>query len=159
MSATSNSTDPVQATVDLLEGAASSVWTHADPDVFNRWETTQQHREQYAQPAIYVWSPIEGTFDRLSADNAYLDETQTIECSVWVLNDASENSAKKCADYGDDLIQFLSSYGNDNEAKTSFHGVNPTNVNDLRAENIPRQSDHFLVEVQAEFDNLRETGV
>lgn len=152
MSATSASTDPVQAVADLLSGAASSVWTNADPQVKLLWDYSQQQREGENDPTLYVWSPVEGTLEPFDAKFSRMDETQTVEISVWTFDKADT------AQYSSDVIQFLSEYGTDNEANTEFHQLRPVSENDLRSEHIRRKTDHFVTNVTVEVTQLRDSG-
>jgi len=152
MSATSTAGDPVQAVVDLLNGAQSSVWTNQAPEVYLQWDVTQRGRETNNNPALYVWSPVEGTFDPLAADYTRLDEEQTIEIDVWTLD------PEITATVATDVIQFMSEYGNDNEDKTEFLHLRPESTGDARAEHIARQTDHYITTVTVAVRNLRDTG-
>ena len=152
MSATSNASDPVQAVVDLLNGAATSVWTNADPEVHLQWDVSQRGKENNPDPALYVWSPVEGNFDAFDGEYSSLDETQTVEVDCWTMD------AQETATLSDDVIQFLSEYGNDNESNTQFLHIRPSSVNDARAEHIARQTDHYIATLQITVRNLRDTG-
>lgn len=150
MSVSSTSTDPVDAIYDLLNGYTG--WTNATPEVRYQWKWSPDQRENSRDPAIYVWSPTEGSYDAFDAEYSHLDEGQTIEANIWTLDD-SETST-----YSEDVVDFLSEYGNDNESQTEFHRIRPQNNNDMRQENIARKTDHFIASVQINLRNFRNTG-
>ena len=155
---TTDSTDPVQAIVDILDLAETyDLWTSVSgtpvPDINYVWNVRQKSRENNKDPQVYVWSPIEVTFDSFDAKFSRMDETQTVEASVWTLDPTLT------AEYASDIIQFLSEYATDNSENTNYHQIRPTNENDLRAEKAPQKTDHFITNIQVELTGLRDSGI
>lgn len=151
MSVSSSSSDPVQAIFDLLDGFTG--WTEPAPEVRKQWNWSPDQRENTKDPALYVWSPVEGSLEAFDAEYSHIDDTQTVEINIWTLDPDTVDS------YANDVIQFLSEYGNDNESNTVFHRIRPNSVNDLRQEKIARKTDHYVITVTTELRFFRETGL
>lgn len=148
MSATSSATDSVETVYDLLDGAQSSVWTNADPEVHHMWDVSARGRENNNDPSLYVWSPVEGDLSRFSADGDHLIDNQVVEISVWTLDSINTT------EYAEDVIDLLGDYIEDNEDKITFRNIAPTSVNDLRAEHVTRNTDHYIIAIQVDVDGL-----
>ena len=153
MSATSSAVAPVDAIIDLLEGADSSDWTNADPSVFSWWDRNQQERGPGdGQPGhLYVWMPVSSTIDRLSADAQVLIEDSTVEIWVFTLD------ANETLEYARDVIFYLSDYMNDNEQDTVFHNLEPTGVEDLREQKLTERTDHYVYTVEMSLRKITDT--
>lgn len=153
MSATSASTDAVTMVVDLLSGATASTWTGDPPSVNFQWDVSQQARENDPDPALYVWSPTEGALDAFDAEYSAIDQTDLVEVSCWTTAAAGTDAL------ANDVVDFLSEYGNDNEQNTAFHRIRPIALVDNRAEKVVRRTDHYVTTVQVECQLFRSTGV
>jgi len=153
MSATSSATAPVDAIIDLLEGADSSDWTNADPNVFSWWDRTQQERGPGdGQPAeLYVWMPVATNIDRLSADAEVLIEESTVEIWVFTLDELETQ------EYARDVIFYLSDYMNDNEQRTLFHNLEPSGVEDFREQKVSERTDHYVYTVEMRLRKITDT--
>lgn len=148
MSVSSSSTDSVQTIIDLLSGYTG--WTLPAPEVYEHQEVAQKSKENNPDPAIYVWSPVDGSLEQFSADNTVLDERRTVEAQVWTLD---SNTAET---YHQEIIDFLNQYADDNESLTTFHYIQPQSATDNRSEHITRMTDHFILSVQVEVHNHRD---
>lgn len=152
MSVSSTETEAVELLVDLLDNAPAGTWTNAAPEVHAVWEVSQRGRQNNPDPALYVWSPVEGPVDALSGfDYDRLDEQATVEIQVWTL-DSVETSQ-----YASDIVNYLAGdYANDNEANTPYHRIRPADVSDERAATQTRPSEHFVTTVTVEGRRLRD---
>jgi len=153
MSATSSASDPVTTVYELLKNADTSVWTNDDPQVRYMWDYSPQQRENENDPTLYVWSPVEGTYDKFSGDADSLTDDETVEISIWTL-DATETSQ-----YGGDLVDFMSDYMEDHGARVNWRNIEPDTINDLRAEHMAQRTNHFIAALQVTLDDLRDAGV
>lgn len=149
MSVSSNSTDAVETVKELLDGFTG--WTLATPEVFRHDEISQQEKENNPDPALYVWSPVDATFEQFSGDNEVLDEMRTVEIQHWNLDSASNAET-----YHQDVIDFLNDYADDNESQTTFHFIQPTSATDNRADKIVQRTDHYIFSVQVDVHNHRD---
>jgi len=147
MSVSSSATDPVQTVIELLDGYTG--WSLDSPEVYNQNEISQQERTSNPDPAIYVWSPVDASIEQFSADNDSLLETRTIEASVWTLDNSDTFT------YHREAVDFLQEYADDNYATVNFHHIQPNSVTDSRSEKIARQTDHYVMSIQAEVEDLR----
>jgi hypothetical protein len=143
----SGSTDAVQTIADLLD--ASTQWSLPDPEVYLLQEISQQQRENNPNPAIYVWSPVDGSLDQFDAEYSHIDETRTVECQIWNLDGIEAET------YHQEVIDLLSQYANDNYRNTEFHHIRPTSATDSRSDHIRQLTDHYILSVQAEVHNHR----
>jgi len=156
MSATTSKTEYVEAIVDLLKNAASSVWsTTQDPNVF-RWQAkSQQERGPGATqpPELYVWMPTSAPINRLTADNDLLEELPNIEIHVYTLTESDTS------DLARDLISFFSDYMSDRENRTEYADIVPVNAEDFREQKLAQRTEHFVYTVEIEVTKLTDTGV
>jgi hypothetical protein len=149
-SATATDADAVQTVVDLLSN--NSGWTNTDPEVFRHEELSQQQKENNPDPAIYVWSPVDATLDKFSADGDTIDERRTVEAQIWDLD-----SSNRAEQYHQDVIDFINAYSNDNESNTPFHFLKPVSATDSRSDHIRQLTDHYILSVEIEVHNHRDT--
>lgn len=156
MSVSSNSTDPVQSTIDLLDGYTG--WSLQTPEVHHVAEVSQQDRENNPNPAIYVWSPLDGSMEGLGAKREKTIQTDTVEATIWVLDDADTDAKDDIATYHAETINFLEDYVTDNYDNIEFHNIRPDVESDIRNEKVARRTDHYVMSVQAEITNLRDSG-
>lgn len=153
------STDIVQAVVDILNEADTyGWWTNSVPEIRKQNEVSQKERENATSPRIYVWSPVDASFEAFDAEVSHYRETDTIECSVWVLTDSDGSAAKECKEYYQDLIDILGEYSTNNYDNIEFHYIRPSSGVDSRQERIARRTDHYVMSVQAEVGNHRDSG-
>ena len=155
MSVSSTEDDPVDAVIEVLEGYS---WTNTTPEVWRQSEQDQQYRENNPDPAIYVWSPVDADLSALGAKREKTDESWTVECSIWILSDASTDAYNICKQYQSDLVDILEDYVTDNYENLNFYNVRPQSVTDSRQESIASRTDHLVMGVQAELNNLRDSG-
>lgn len=150
MSATSSNVEAVETIVGLLENADSTNWQNSDPDRIDQFqEFSEKGRQNYPDPALYIWSPVDADLQAFDAEYSHIDETRTVEIQVWTLDNTDT------AQYHQDVIDFVAQYGNDNEENTTFHRIRPTSADDLRSEKVARQTDHYVATVQAQLRKLR----
>jgi hypothetical protein len=147
MSVSTSTPDAVQAVIDVLDGYTG--WTNTSPDVYHQHDVSQQDKQSKPDPAIYVWSPTDGDLSQFSGDNDSLVDIRTVECSIWTL-DATDTH-----EYHEDTIDFLQSYAGDNYSNLDFHHIRPNSVTDSRSENVARMTDHYIMSIQVELQELR----
>ena len=143
----SPSDDPVQTVADILDGYTG--WSLTAPEVYKLQELSQQQRENNPDPAIYVWSPVDGSLDQFDAEYSNIDETRTVECQVWTLDGTNAET------YHQEIINLLATFANDNYDRTNFHHIRPTSATDSRSDHIRQLTDHYILSVQAEVHNHR----
>lgn len=155
MSASTNETHHVGAVIELLEGADASDWSTATPDIRAYWEDAQSERGPGADqpPVLYVWSPVDSTFERFSVDEENLRENSTVEVQVWTL-DATESKQVY-----NDLINYLSEFLDDNKTNTPYADIQPSTGSDFREQTPARNTDHYIMSVQVDTDGLTKTGL
>lgn len=156
MSVSSSSTDVVQAVIDILEGYTT--WTNTTPEVYKQSEVPQSERESASNPRIYVWSPVDESMEGLGAKREKTVSTKTIECSAWVLTDSDGSAFTECEQYKQDIIDILEDYVTDNYANIEFLNIRPSSSTDSRQERIAQRTDHYVMSVQAESGDLRDSG-
>lgn len=152
MSVTSTEDFGPETIADLLANEPSGTWTNADPDVFQWHEVSQQGKENNSSPALYVWSPIDISSERFSADGDTKIDQEVVEVHCWTL-DFTETRQ-----YAKDVSRILEQYLEDNYANTNWHFIDPETVNDARHEKIARRTDHFIAYVQVRMQDVRDTG-
>lgn len=144
----SDSDDAVQTVIDIL--SKYSNWSLPAPEIYEHQEVAQKSKENNPDPAVYVWSPVDGSLEQFSADNDVLNEFRTVEAQVWTLN--SQNAET----YHQEIIDLLQRYADDNYQNTNFHYIQPQSATDNRSEHITRMTDHFILSVQVELHNHRD---
>lgn len=146
---------PVEAIQALLVGADASTWTGDTPDVFAWWERAQTERGpgQGQPPELYVSQLTGAPIQRLSADNALLQEEPVVE--IWVYS-LSEGVTAQLAR---DVIQYMSEFMDDQAQHLPFVDVVPSAVEDFREQKVRRQTDHFVYQVEVSMERLSPTGV
>lgn len=156
MSVSSSSTDIVQAIIDILDGYTT--WTHTKPAVYKQPEVPQSERESASEPRVYVWSPVDTSMEALGAKREKTIDRKTIECSAWILTDSDGSAFDASEDYKQDIIDILEDYSTDNYSNIEFHNIRPTSSTDSRQERIAQRTDHYVQSVQAEIEDLRDSG-
>lgn len=145
------STDGVQTVINVLSDATQfGYWSLDAPEVYHNQEVAQKSKENNPDPAIYVWSPVDGSLEQFSGDNTVLDERRTVEAQVWTLD--SQNAET----YHQEIIDLLQRYADDNYRNTNFHWIQPQSATDNRSEHITRRTDHYILSVQVEIHNHRD---
>jgi len=148
MSVSSTSDDSVQAVIDILDGYTG--WSLTAPDVYHQHDVSQSDKQNKPDPAIYVWSPADADLSQFSGDNDSLIDRRVIEASIWVLDSSSD-----CFTYQDDVVDLFQDYADDNYSNLNFHHIRPSSVTDSRSEKITTQTDHYIMAVQADMQDLR----
>lgn len=151
MSASSNSDFAVETVKELLEDEPTGTWTYETPDIYKVQDTTQSFREQYADPAFYLWSPVDTDFVEFDAEGSSFDQTDTVEVWIHTLDET------KTARYVEDVVGIMDDYMRDNHKNTNFHQIKPISAADNRHEHITRKTDHYPANVQIELSVLRQT--
>ena len=153
---TSSESDPVDAVFDLLDQQPTEAWsTTDDPTVLYNWDRafSEKGPGDDQPPELYVWSPIDGTIDQLTADGAYTNESHTVEVQVWALQQAVVATLMR------DLIHIFGEYMDNQQTATEFITLPPSSVRDLRSDAVRRQTSHYLATVEVEPRKLEPTGV
>lgn len=151
---TTTNTDPVLGVKEILEGAEDfGIWNQDPPEIRKQWNWSPDQRENSKDPAIYLWSPIEGETPAFDAEYSHVDEFNTVECSVWTLDENATIS------YADRIIDLFGEYANDNELRTPFNRLRPDNPSDLRSEKIATKTDHYVTNIQIGVRRFREAGL
>lgn len=155
MSASSTDDHPVNAVVTLIENSDASVWSDSKPTARHYYDDPQGDRGPAAgqPPIIYAWSPTDGDIQQFSADNARQLEYVNVELLIYSYD------PQRTAVYQRDLIQFLSEYADDNESLTEFHYIQAVTRSDYRSETPARSSDHYVMGLEVEVEDLRRQGV
>lgn len=145
-------TAAVETIVDLLDQSDATDWTNSKPSrIAQVNEYTHKGRSNFADPALYVWSPQTKTITKFSADGDHMLDDAFTEILVLTLDKT------KSQEYARDTVQFLSQYYNASD-DTDFYTIAPTEMSDLRNEKTPRQTEHYLFSVQVEPRKLQPTG-
>jgi len=148
MSISSTEQNPVDAITDLLQQTDDTNYTGTKPEVVERiFERTPQARHNESRDAIYVWQPVDGEIDRVTADGTLLLREDTVEILIYVLEDEA-----RAVQLQQDLIQFFSDYIDDNKADTQFNHVQPTDLTDGRPENLPRDTGYHITGITLELN-------
>jgi len=149
------STDGVQTVINVLSDATQfGYWSLDAPEVYHNQEVAQKSKENNPDPAMYVWSPVDGSLEQFSADNDDLNTDRTVEIQIWTLE--TDSTGSDCQTYHEEVIDFLQEYADDNYQNTEFHYIQPESVTDSRSDHIARMTDHSIMSVQVEVHNLRE---
>ena len=138
-------TNPVDAIVDILEATDDTDYTTEKPEVFRHDTTTPQGRENEARDAAYVLSSASNQFDRFGVEPGAQDE-QTADADVSILvKSLTKGNGETLAR---DIRGILQGFMSDNYDRTAFHHIEPTQIIDDRAGRITRQTDHedFIIE-------------
>jgi hypothetical protein len=151
----STTTDPVKTVIDVLNDGTASEWTngYGTPDFIERLEATQfsTKTNRGASPAIYVWSPADGTFEQMGAGyDAYLED-EIVQCDVW-----DYDSASRTATIANDVRDIVFDFATDNKQTTKWAEIAPTAESDLRAENTVRTGEHYVSQVTVQLHAYRE---
>lgn len=149
--AESKTTDATQTILEILQGAASQLWTLRVPEVHYYEGVTQSAKTSKEEPALYCWSPSAADIERFSADRDHKLETHTVEIHVWTLDKEWTQV------YSRDIITILEMYESDNKNLTNWVDIRPESSDDVRSENITRKSGHFLYTIEAELETLNLT--
>ena len=144
----SDSTNPVDALIEILEATDTAEWTLSKPEINRHDEISPKGRENNQDDAVYVRSAAGVSFDRFSADPSDLKQDGSPTVLVYSLD---EDRART---HAGDIVEFLRQLMNDNYAQTAFHNIEPTEVVDNRASKITRQTNHFVFGVTAETHRL-----
>ena len=146
--------NPVNQITNLLNQADGSVFSGGKPGVIeNIYERTPQARHNESRDAIYVWQPVDGEIDRVTADGSLLFREDTVEILIYVL----ENEAR-AVQLQEDLIRFFSEYIDDNKENTAFNHVQPTDLTDGRPENLPRDSGYHITGITLELNKRQSVA-
>ena len=143
-----DSTNPVDALIDILEATDTAEWTLDKPEINRHDDVSPKGRENKNNDAIYVRSASGVQFDRFSADKADLTADGSPTVLIYSL---AEDRARI---HAEDVVGFLRDLMNDNYTQTNFHDIQPTEVVDNRASKITRQTRHFIFGVTAETSRL-----
>jgi len=155
MSVTSDR-DHVEAVIDLLENAADTAWSSAEPPTIKRyWDDAQQERGPGAgqPPTIYVWSPTDTSLEQFSIDGDQFEQRDVVELLVYSLDSRETELVQS------DVTRVLSEYLNDNKTRTPFATVEPVAESDFRSQKQRRLTDHYVQGVQVEPRGLSDTGL
>ena len=152
--ATSTSSDPVQAVIDLLDGTPEADWpggTKPNP-IEKQWASTQRTKGNRSNPAAYVWSPDVGTREQRGAEYDDVIQTETIGVDVWATSDDDADGV------AGDVVAILEEYATDLREHTEWVAIRPTQADDRRAETLARRSDHHVVSINVELMRDDSTG-
>lgn len=146
----SSTPNPTDALLDILNSSDTSDWTLQKPQIKRHDTTTPQERENTSTDTVYVREGAGITITRFSADPETVTEDGTPACLVYSLDeDASRTHAR-------DIFEIVRAYMNDNFDELNLYDIEPTSLNDYRAQSISRQTDHFVFGV--EFETHRFTA-
>jgi len=155
MTASSLKEDSVDAIVEILDRTSDGSYNRTldAPDrIAPIWEYDHNDRINYDKPAVYVWSPADGSISKFSIDgDNFLDDT-TIEILIMTLD------PKLTKDYQLDILQIIADYYDDNKALTDFYDIKPTGKADLRNEHVSGRTDHYIASVTLETNRFGEAN-
>jgi hypothetical protein len=145
----SSERNPVDAILELLEGTDDTDYQDSKPPVIERIdESSGQTRVNRSQDSFYVYSPTDATVERISADGVAADSTEEVRVLIWVLGDA-----QKAKRFRQDVLDYLSTFMDDNTKQTGLNNIEPVAQADLRNEAQPRASSHSITGVTVSTDN------
>lgn len=156
MSVTS-STDPVQAVKDILDNMTSADWSNLGdtPDriefAWTSEPSEKAHRNRRQEAAIYVESPVEGTFSPESTGVDHYTDSQAVLAQV-----RSGNESKTVNTAADIKNHFITNYWTDNSQQSNWRIIRPNAENDLRSQGFYRGS-FFIINVTLTLEALRTT--
>jgi hypothetical protein len=143
-----NSPDPVDAIVDILQAEDTNNWSLRKPSIIKSIEqTSPKDRENTEDDAIYVRGPGLD-IERFSADPNDLMENGTAEILIYSLD------KNRATQHTRDIIDFLREYMNDNYTQTDHHHIVPSGTTDNRQSKITRRTDHFVSLVEVELHRI-----
>jgi hypothetical protein len=147
---TSTNKDVIEMVKEVLQGAeAFGFWSLSEPDFYRQNEVSQRDKQNNESPSLYVWSPIDADLAQFSGDTDSQTDIRTVEISIWTLDNSNTHT------YHEDCIDLLQEYADDNYTNIEFHHIRTNASSDMRAEHIARQTDHYIMNVQAEVHDLR----
>lgn len=167
MSATSDSTDPVQTVIDLLQGTQteygqlygvsygdSGEWPSGPkPDpIEGQWDSDFRTKSNRQHPAAYVHSPAVGLRDPAGRRFSATMQDETVRVAVWS-PDPDEADA-----LAGDVVDILGNYANDGGCNTVWRQIRPQEIDDRRAEMLARRADHAVVAVDVLLRREDRTG-
>jgi len=154
MSISSSESNPVNAVTDLLQQTDDTDYTGTKPEVIEDvWERTPQARLNETRDAVYIWQPVDGEIERVTADGDLLFRENTVEVWVYVLEDKP-----RAVQLREDILQFLSDYIDDNKENTEFNDVQPVNDMDNRPSNLPRNTSHDVMGVTLDLNKRQSVA-
>lgn len=157
MTATSDSTDPVQTIVDLLDGSAVSKWSGTKPEYIEPdWESSENEKRSRSRdgPAAYASSPAVGPQDSFSADADVKIQTETVTVEIRSLGHATGTDTASIAS---DVVSILEDYWHDSKEFTEWNRIQPQETDDQRADSLARRADQEVINVTVSLE--RETSI
>lgn len=132
----------------------SGVGIHSKPEIIEPiFERTPQARHNESRDAVYVWQPTDTDVQRVTADGTLLFRESDVEVLIYVLEDEA-----RAMQLQRELLQFFSSYIDDNKNQTSFNDVQPANLTDGRPENLPRDSGYHIAGITLELNKRQSVA-
>jgi len=148
---TTDSDDPVDAFRTILQEVRSQAYALTRPDVYAIWEVDPQQRLNKPDPAVYIWSPTPGNFDRFSADGQLTTDTRNVELLVMTLSESKTHR------YTESIIDIVGDYVDDNADLTVYEDVDVDTVSDERGDKLFGETDHYINTIEFSTARLRET--
>jgi len=149
-----NLANPVNQVTELLRQTDSSDYVGTKPEIIEDvWERTPQARINESRDAVYVWQPVDGEIERVTADGDLLFRENTVEVWVYVLEDK-----KRAVQLRNDILQFFTKFIDDNKANTQFNDIQPVNDMDNRPGNLPRDSSHDVMGLTLELNKRQSVA-
>jgi hypothetical protein len=122
------------------------------PEVYKLHNISTQERENNPNPALYVWSPTETSFERFSADGNRLIRDGSVEIIVASLDPATTVNLTQ------DTVDVLGNYIADHHDKTDLRTVEPESATDDRASTVFRHTDHYTGTVSVSSQVLQQVA-
>lgn len=150
----SNSDDPVQTVIDILQNTDESNWPNGNkPDIIeSRWTSDFRVKLNQTGPAVYVHSPEPGTHDAYSASGSTKVQMETVGVQVWSDAETSHNNVR------DDCQTILEDYWNDTDGSTNWDRIRPVSQDDRRQQHIGRRTDIYVTEIRVELERDSSIG-
>ena len=145
----------VEALTTILQDAGRfNAWTNAEPPrIVPIWEVDHNDRINYADPALYLWSPTDADISKFSIDGDNFLQDSTVEILIFTLDPTQTK------EYQSDVIDILSAYYDDNTDRTNFYEIAPQSAADLRNEHVSGRTDHYIASVTVETNRFGQAGL
>jgi len=154
MSATSDSSDPVQTVVDLLDNTDSDNWPNGTKPTYieRRWDVDFGTKANRADPAVYVHSPEAGTHEQLSTAGDTKHREETIAAEVWAVAQPDHDAIAS------DVRAILEDYWDDSDGNTNWDRIRPRRDDDRRQEHFAQRTDHYVTSITIELHRDSSIG-
>jgi len=154
MSVSPTSTEPVETVQEILDDYPTTAWTNDTPTVLFNWDRafSEKGPGQGQPPELFVWSPVDTSYDQLTADGDYIQEDHTVEIQCWTLKESETWQLAR------DVIQIFGDYLDNQQGVSDFLTMPPSASSDLRADKQARRTEHYVATVEVSPLKLSDAG-